>query len=240
MYTNIVEYNKKLHHVQSSVLDTLRHATRARYSELLRPTRLESDIFKYHLRKLVQMKYVSKADDGMYELTAEGKEFANQIDEKTGLEIQQPKASMLMVVRSEKNDETYYLAHKRTREPFRDFWGIASAPMLRGVPIADSASRELRKQTGINAMFVPVGLYRVIDTLSTGQVLEDKLFTLLVADVNDCPEPRYWSGGESMWLTKQQLLEQAPLFSTTARTLTMVEERQQFAEDTCIYSREEY
>lgn len=229
-----------IHKAQASVLSNLRHATRARYSELLRPTGLDGDIFKYHLKKLVNAGYVLKAPDGIYELTAEGKEYANRLDEKTGRQIQQPKASTLMIVRSEENGETKYLAHRRMREPFYDFWGIASAPILRGVPIKQSATREIEKQTGIKADFEVFGSFRVIDKTPSGTVLEDKLFSILVADVLGCPAAHYWSGGESVWLSASQLLSKKRLFPTTARTIKMIEAGQYFAEEICVYTADMY
>lgn len=229
-----------LHVAQASILYTLRHATRARYSELLRPTNLEGDRFKYHLTTLLRKKLIFKAVDGVYELTAEGKELANRIDELTGREIAGPKASMLLVVRSYKGGATYYLAHKRTREPFRDYWGIASAPMLRGVPVRESAARELKKQTGIVADFMVAGMQRLIDTLSSGAILEDKLFTLLLAEVEGLPPAHEWYGGESVWLTREELLAKERLFHTTQISLDMVEQGQRFSEEVCVYDKDDY
>jgi len=232
--------SNSLHAAQASILYTLRHATRARYSELLRPTNLEGDRFKYHLATLLRKKLVFKAIDGVYELTAEGKEFANRIDESTGREIAGPKASMLLVVRSHKDGVTHYLAHRRTREPFRDYWGIASAPMLRGLPVRDSAARELKKQTGIVADFAVVGMQRLIDTLPSGVVLEDKLFTLLLAEVDDLPPVHEWYGGESVWLTCQELLAKDRLFHTTQVSLDMIEQGRSFSEEVCVYDKSDY
>ncbi|MBP6037857.1 MAG: hypothetical protein KA604_00775 [Candidatus Saccharimonas sp.] len=235
-----MEYNIKLHAAQASVLHTLRHATRARYGELRKPTGLESDIFKYHLGKLLKTHYIVKAEDGLYELTAEGKEFANRLDEKNGREIEQPKPSMLLVISSERDGITYYLGHRRTREPFRDFWGIGSAPVLRGVTICDSAVREVKKQTGLTIKPEIVGFFRVIDRSDRGRVLEDKLFALLYASVDNCPQPIYWYGGESVWLTRSELLAKPKLFPTTKAALDMAENRTSFAETTCIYCIDEY
>lgn len=235
-----MDSKNRMHTVQATVLSTLRQATRARYSELLRPTGLDGDRFKYHLATLVRKKLVFKAVDGAYELTAEGKEFTNRLDEHTGREIAGPKASMLLLVRSQSGGTTYYLAHRRTREPFRDYWGIASAPMLRGVPIRDSAARELQKQAGITARFSVAGMQRVTDTLPNGTVLEDKLFTLLVADVPHLPQTRAWYGGESMWLTRDELLAKTKLFQTTATSIDMVEHGLNFSEETCVYDRMDY
>ncbi len=230
----------ELHKAQASVLFTLRHATRARYSELLRPTGLDGDIFKYHLRKLVRAKYVIKAHDGMYELSAEGKELANRMCETTGREIEQPKSSMLMVLRCNKDDKTYYLAHQRKREPFRDFWGIASAPVLRGVPVRESAAREVAKQTGLHVNFHIQGSFRVIDTKRNGDVLEDKLFMLMYADLANCQTPHEWYGGVSRWMTRAELLAQDRLFPTTEATLDMIEQNETFREAVCAYRDDEY
>lgn len=230
----------RIHPAQTTILYTLRHATRAHYSELMRPTRLEGDRFKYHINKLVKRNLVYKASDGLYELTAEGKEFANRLNEQTGREIEQPKASMLLVVTSIRDGTTYFLAHKRDREPFRDYWGIMSAPLLRGIPARESATKELEKQTGLSVDFTPIGLYRVIDQTSNGKILEDKLFSLLFATVEDTPEPHYWYGGESAWMTRDELLAKKKLFPITARALEMAEQSIWFSEDVCTYTLDEY
>lgn len=230
----------KTHAVQAKILYTLRHVTRARYSELMRPTGLDGDRFKYHLQSLVRKKYVQKDSDGMYELTSEGKGFANRLNEETGYTVEGPKASMLLLVRSRANNQIHYLAHQRLREPFFGFWGIASTPVVRGTLLCEAAARELNKQTGIGAMFRVVGVERVIDTTPTGSILEDKLFSLLVADVEDCPAPHDWHGGKSVWLTREELLMKTRLFPTTALTLQMIERGETFVETKCVYMKNEY
>lgn len=112
--------------------------------------------------------------------------------------------------------------------------------MLRGVPVREAARRELRKQTGIVAEFQVRGTCRVIDRTASGSILEDKLFTLLVAEVPQQITPTYWYGGESVWLTREELLAKTPLFPTTEMTLELLETGGQFAEITCTYTPDEY
>lgn len=226
----------KLHKAQSTILYTLQYATRARYSELQHAAHMESDVFKFHVRKLRRVGHIVKADDGLYELTAEGKALASRLDKRTGREIEQPKSSMLMVVRS----GDLVLGHRRDREPFHGYWGIASAPVLRGVPITDSAQRELKKQTGITARFRVAGSYRVIDTNCRGVVYEDKIFAVLVADVDSPITPHQWSGGVSEWMDRPTLLSKQKLFPTTAATLDMIACGETFREDVCVYTGKEY
>lgn len=229
-----------LHPAQTSALHLLRHVTTARFSELLRETTLTSDTFKFHVRKLISLGYVIKNEDGLYELTIKGKEFANRLDELTGLQIEQPKASILLLGRSVVDGVTYYLAHKRTREPYRSWWGIASAPVLRGVPLAESATRAFRKQTGIDAAFRMASMARVIDKTHEGTVLEDKIFSLMIADIVGAPQPHKWDGGESVWLTREEILQLSPLFPTTARTFDRLDQGIMFAEDVCEYNADDY
>lgn len=229
-----------LHPAQVSVLYALRHRTTARYSELRRTTSLESDVFKFHLRTLRRLKLIDKLDDGSYALTASGKEFANRLDTQTGAEVQQPKSSMLLVIRSRRDDRWYYLAHRRLRQPFYGFWGIASAPLLRGVSITEAAASEAQKQMGIKAIFAPVGVQRSIDIDESGVVLEDKVFTLMLAEVDGLPAPHEWHGGASEWLTREELLTKTPLFPTTAETLSSIESQRFFVELTTMYKSGEY
>ncbi len=226
----------KLHKAQSAVLYTLQYATRARYSELQRAADMQSDVFKFHIRKLVTQRFIIKADDGLYELTAEGKAFVGRLDKGTGREIEQPKSSMLMVVRC----GNYILGHRREREPFNGFWGIASAPVLRGVPLVESAARELNKQTGIEASFRVAGSYRVIDKNTHGNVLEDKIFAVMVADSDRLAPVRPWSGGYSEWMPVKELLQKPHLFPITPAIFEMLSAGIAFREDVCTYKDNEY
>ncbi len=225
-----------LHHAQSAILSTLQYATRARYSELQHAAGMESDSFKFHIRKLVHNGSIFKADDGLYELTAEGKAFVSRLDRGTGREIEQPKSSMLMIVRCGK----FVLAHRRDREPFNGFWGIASSPVLRGVPLTESAARALRTQTGVVAQFRVAGSYRVIDQTKRGVVLEDKIFAVMVADLDRLTPPREWSGGESLWMSVDELLAKTPLFPSTGGVFEMLATGQPFREDVCVYRDSQY
>lgn len=229
-----------LHPAQVSVLYALRHRLTARYSELRRTTSLESDTFKFHLRTLRRLKLIEKNDDGLYSLTATGKEFANRLDARAGREISQPKSSMLLVIRARRDDKWYYLAHQRKRQPFYDFWGIASAPVPRGVPIVEAAAAAAREQMGIEAVFAPVGIQRSIDVDENDDILEDKVFTIMLAELDDMPQPHDWPGGVNTWLTRDGLLAKMPLFPTTAETLKCIETERFFVELRSVYEIDEY
>ena len=238
MYNNVMAIsNERLHPAQVTTLKTLEQATRARFSELQRAANMESDTFKFHASSLKRAGLIFKDTDGLYQLTAEGKSMVSRLDSHTRRQIEQPKSSMLMVVKTKQGK---ILGHMRTREPFNGYWGIASAPMLRGVPSADSASRELKRQAGITANFTIKGAYRLIDKDMRGNVLEDKLFAVAEAVLNEQTQPTEWCGGVSEWMSVDELLAKDRLFPTTASTLNMLEAGITFKEDVCVYSPEDY
>lgn len=238
MYNSIMAIKEeKMHFAQVAALKTLEQVTRARFSELQRVAGMESDIFKFHINRLKRNGLIFKDEDGLYQLTAEGKSMVGRLDSNTRRQIEQPKSSMLMVV---KTKQGRILGHMRTREPFNGYWGIASAPMLRGIPAAESASRELRRQTGITAEFKIKGAYRLIDKDLRGNVLEDKLFAIAEAVVNEQVQPSEWRGGVSEWMSVDELLAKEKLFPTTASTLHMLAAGVTFKEDICTYSPEDY
>lgn len=230
----------QLHPAQTSVLYALRHTKDARFSELLKNTSMESDVFKFHVRKLQSLGLITKQASGNYSLSAVGKEFANRLDEESGELLKQPKPSIIMVVRSKKRGETYFLSQKRLREPFRNFWGVISAPIIAGQSVLDIAASELLKQTGIRADFVVRGSVRVIDYDDKDILLEDKLFTILTADIEDCPPPHAWYSGESMWTTRAELLARKPVFPMTSQILEFIDSDDVFLELTHHYDSADY
>ncbi len=229
-----------LHRDKVAILYALRHESRARYSELLRETDSESDTFKFHIRKLAKVGYVRKADDGLYELTAVGKEFANRLDEQTGHELVQPKTSMLLVLEAHRDSMPVYLVHQRLREPFYGYWGIASGPVPRGVPVQTAAAHEITKQTGIESQPVHRGILRVTDIDDQGELLEDKFFHIMHVQLDNQLQAHEWQSGRSEWLTREELLHKSPLFPSTEQTFEMLASTAMYNEVVCRYTDKEY
>lgn len=229
-----------MHKAQVAVLHKLRSDTNARYVDLLAETDMTSDVFKFHIRKLVRLGYIEKDDDGNYRLTAAGKDYTNRLDKKTGLQYEQPKSSLLLVARTRVGSEWHYIAHQRTREPFYGMWGIASARVPKGVGLLQAAHDALVKQAGLAADFEARGCLRVIDKNEKDEVLEDKLFMILLAEITEPSRLAEWCGGKSVWMSRDELLKQPKLFQTTALTLDMLDNGQTFTEAVCTYSSSDY
>jgi hypothetical protein len=223
--------NKPLHKAQISILYALRHTQSARYSQLMQPTGLESDVFKFHVRKLVHYRLVEKLSDGSYHLTAQGKEVANNINGSTQSIQKQPKLSVLLVVsRQNTAGQTEYLLHQRLRNPFFHYWGFLSGPIAWGEPAEHAAQRELQKQTGLEAQFTVHGFYRQRDFIAgSTQLLEDKLFTVVCAQNPSGELGNTWKGGASKWLTKQEIALLPHLFAATLSMIAMIQNGETYA-----------
>lgn len=199
--------NFELHPVQASALNTLRHAPQASFSELMKPTGLLSDAFKFHLRKLQHDGYVVKRPDGQYELTISGKEYTNNLDQDMRRPLKQPKISILVVAGrpGPKAGQHEFLVQQRRRKPFYNFWGFINGPARWGEDFAVTAANELRKQTGLTARLEMSGCYRKTDFHMPDAILEDKIFMVFRAYDIQGDLQTSWQGGRNQWLTRVQL-----------------------------------
>lgn len=233
----------ELHRLQTKVLYELsRHQTR-RFSDMMAVTELTSDDFKFHLRKLIKLGLVTKSDDGVYELTAEGKELANRFDYENRSPIRQPKLTTVTFVRREnpENGATEYLFQQRLRQPFFHYWGAIGQPVKWGESFEDAAARGLKEQTGLVAPLTLKGFYRQRDLVEGSEsILEDKLFVIFVADWQGDAVSN-WSYAKNQWATVEWLAEQPQRFESCLDMLSMIEtEKHWFQDNDSTYSAEAY
>jgi predicted transcriptional regulator/ADP-ribose pyrophosphatase YjhB (NUDIX family) len=230
-----------LHKAQISILKSLRHVENARFTELMRPTGLTSDNFKFYLRELVKLGWIKKAADGLYELTSSGKELANNLDETRQTIQKQPKVSVLIIAsRQNADDETEYLFQQRLRHPYYGMWGSLTGPVQWGESIELTAQVELHKQTGLSAEFEIRSFCRVTDHDSSGSLLEDKLFAVVVTTKLSGYLDAPWDGGINEWMTLATLATQAKYFPLTADLIELAESSRPYASFVQRYSLDDY
>jgi predicted transcriptional regulator len=218
-----------LHKAQISILEALRHNKALRFSELMQPTGLTSDAFKFHVRKLVHAGVVEKSEAGEYHLTVRGKEIANTINRNTRVSHKQPKLSVLLVITRKGEHDTEYLVQKRLRHPFYGYWSFISGPVQWGEEPEISAQRELDKQTGLQAKLTVSGFYRQRDYSTDEQeLLEDKLLTIVTGQVGDAAVAKDWTGGHNAWMTLGELAAQDKHFSSCAKIVAMLKAGKQY------------
>ncbi len=232
----------QLHKVQVSILDSLRHTETARFSTLMRPTGLQSDSFKFYLRKLVVAGYVEKIENGHYRLTAKGKEFANNLNEAQLTIQRQPKLSLLIIVQKQHEyNEPLYLFQQRRRNPFFGFWGYISGPMQWDEDVEETATRELKKQTGLKATCKIQALYRQRDhETDKDLLLEDKLFVIMQATGVSGQLTNTWHGGHNQWMSMHELKKQPKYFTAVDHAVGILKTGQVYTSQRTIYKPGEY
>jgi len=232
-----------LHKAQASILRDLRHTPTARYSTLRQPTGLESDSFKFHLRKLVDQGYVQKLPSGDYSLTAIGKEYANNLDTIQQTIQKQPKLSVVVVAsrRSRLTGDKEYLFQQRLRSPFYGYWGCISGPVRWGESLEAAARRELSKQTGYMTDCAVRAFYRKVDhATDTDDILEDKLFAIVEATITDDGLDNSWPWGKNAWMAVDELAKQDKYFASTYDFIDMLEQGQPYETNASATTTQDY
>lgn len=233
----------QLHKTQLSILHTLRYAKSKRFSELMKPTGHTSDTFKFHLRKLIKAGYVIKTPEGHYQLTAQGKEYANSLNEAARTTEKQPKVSALAIVtRTTRAGTTQYLLQQRLRQPFYGYWSEIHGRVAWGEPFEETARRQLKRQAGLNATFTVQDFRRVRDyDKASGELLEDKLFVILKAVQAEGTLTNNYAGGTNAWLTAEELDNKQQVFASTRDIIKNLEAgNHEFVMQDLAYTPEDY
>lgn len=196
-----------VHQAQMSILRELLFHPSAGFAELQRPTGLESDHFKFHIGRLVELGYVEKIKAGSYKLSAKGKEYANKLDTDDSTIERQPKTAVLLFAVRGEGADLEVLVQQRLKNPFYGFYCRAGGKVRWGETIVDAAHRELEEETGYRAQTIDIrGIYHKIDYVrNTHELLEDKIFyvawcTGLLGTLNEA-----FDGGKNMWMKPAEI-----------------------------------
>jgi len=134
-----------MHYIQSKILDKLNYTSILRYSQL-RPLKIESNHFAYHLKILVRDGYVVKNDNG-YSLSPKGKFYVDRISHISLKVRQQPKIVTLLEVSNSKNQLAII---KRKNQPFIDMYAHPVGKLHIGESVFDCAKREALEKLGVS------------------------------------------------------------------------------------------
>lgn len=168
-------HEANIHEAQMKILREMLFAPKSTFASLQKATGLTSDHANFHIKKLVDVGYIEKVDDG-YILTPGGKEYANRMDTDEAKIEKQPKVSVLLIV-DDKSGKS--LAQQRLKQPYYGFWGRMSGKVRWGETLEEAANRELQEETGLTADFRYAGLYHKMDYAKDGSMLEDKYFMVM-------------------------------------------------------------
>lgn len=103
-----------MHPLKKQILEKLILNSSLSFSKL-KPENIESNLFIYHLKQLINEGLVQKNLQKNYQLTAEGQVFVDKLKFKTLKSSESPKAIIIAVC---KNQEGKYLMYRRMGQPF--------------------------------------------------------------------------------------------------------------------------
>lgn len=164
-----------MHRIQQHILSILITRPEVRFADL-KPAAVESNLFMYHLKQLINQELVAKTNDGRYSLTAAGKMYADGLSLKTFTPRLQPRIVTLIVLRDESGR---YLLYRRKRQPLIGMVGFPYGKIHTGETVTEAASRELKEKTGLGAELLHRG-DGYITINQNGQTVSQIMFHLFV------------------------------------------------------------
>lgn len=236
-----MSYEPKAHAAQVKILRGLLFAPQAGFAELQKTTKLTSDHFNFHVKKLVEEGYVEK-NERHYKLSVKGKEYANRLDTDENEIEKQPKVSVAITL-ERLNDEgkKEFLFQQRKKNPYFDFWGRAGGKIRWGESIIEAAKRELFEETGLEADFEYRMLYHKRDfDRTTGNLLEDKIFFCVVATAYRGDLIEVFEGGINQWMTLEDFKSQPKRFTSVDEFFDLMEVGESFVEREAYYDKSDY
>ncbi len=191
-------------------------------------TELDSDHFKFHVSKLVELGHILKNDDGSYSLSSNGKEYANKLDTDKSVIERQPKPAVILVI---ENSQQQYLVQERLKHPYYGFWGFPGGKIRWGETIIDAAARELMEETGISAELAYRGVYHErVQLQENGDIVEDKIFHVVYGNNPSGKIMTNFDGGRNSWLHEEEMLAKDKVYKSSVTELAIGVGRQDFVE----------
>lgn len=193
---------KNLHPIQMNILRILLFKPKARFRDL-NSEKIPSDHFNFHVKALLKLTLIEKANNQTYQLTTVGKEFANRFDsENSQMTLEkQAKIGVLVGCVAEQGKNQRYLIQQRLKEPFYGFYGFLSGKVKWGETVFETAARELEEETGLSAELSLVGVKHKMDYDTKGDLLEDKYFFIFRGRNSKGKLLETFEGGKNIWLT---------------------------------------
>ncbi|HMR72680.1 MAG TPA: NUDIX hydrolase [Candidatus Saccharibacteria bacterium] len=134
------------HHVQKHIIGVLIHQKYARFREL-RPPKIDTNLYSYHLKVLQKDGWVLKTDDG-YTLSRAGLMYVDRVSlEKLNIR-KQPKIVTMLVVQGSNGN---ILLQRRTKQPYVATWTLPYGKIhIDDSSVESAARREAEEKLGVS------------------------------------------------------------------------------------------
>ena len=200
-----MSHEASIHAAQTKILRELLFIPQASFAGLQKVSGLESDHAKFHIKRLVELDYIIK-DGSIYRLSIKGKEYANKLDTDAGVIERQPKVAVMLVVEREHDGKKEYVLQERLKHPYFGFWGPPTGKVRWGESIVETATRELREETGLEGTFEHRGInHERVQHDVTGEIVEDKIFHVMFCNSVSGTMLDVFDGGRNVWRTLKDM-----------------------------------
>lgn len=211
----------EIHPIQAGILMELLFHQEARFGQL-NSSKVPTDHFNFHLQQLVSQKLIEKTVQGGYTLTREGKEFANRFDTDAAKVERQAKIGVLIIAHRGRGRLEEFLMQERLKQPYYGYIGFVTGKVRWGEPILTAAAREFKEETGLTAKLTFRGLTHKRDYDQADNLLEDKIFLVILAEKIRGKLIENFEGGRNFWCPRSAVKRQTKLFSDIELELKQV------------------
>lgn len=141
----MIESVSVTHHIQKFIIDVLMYKKIARFRDL-RPPRVDTNLFTYHLNSLVKQGMVAKVEGG-YALSTTGLSYVDRVSVEKKTIRTQPKIITMLVIQNGDGD---VLLQRRTKQPYIDTWTLPYGKLhVDDVSVKTAAQREAFEKLGL-------------------------------------------------------------------------------------------
>ena len=142
----MIEFVSVNHHIQKYIIDVLMYAHTARFRDL-RPPKVDTNLFTYHLNVLLKQGMVEKVDGG-YRLSKDGLSYVDRVSSDNKGIRTQPKIISMLVVQNSDGD---ILLQRRTKQPYINTWTLPYGKLhVEDESVREAAQREVSEKLGID------------------------------------------------------------------------------------------
>ena len=184
------------HHIQKHILSVLLHQEFARFRDL-RPPRVDTNLFSYHLKLLQRHKFIERVDRG-YTLSLAGLSYVDRVNADKLFVRQQPKVVTMLLVR---DPSGRILLQKRTKQPYINTWTLPYGKVhIDDETVSSGAKREAYEKLGL----VSVSPHHVGDAYIRVHAQEEVLSSTL-AHICRLDVESHEESGNVQWVESQDL-----------------------------------
>lgn len=216
---------KDIHPIQAGILRVLMFKPEAKFSDL-NTGGVSSDHFTFHVKKLLELGLIEKTGEGLYRLTAPGKEFTNRFDTDVKHIVleRQAKIGVSIVCTRERTGKTEYLIQQRLKQPYYGFYGFVTGKVRWGESVHETAMRELEEETGLSATLDLVAVEHKMDYSKEADLLEDKYFFIFKGTSAKGEFTEQFEGGRNAWFSREEVKKLPDVFGDVEEILDVIME----------------